>query len=335
MPVSARFAKRVGAAAWWAMLAAAALGATDVTAMPSAQAGGLQSGADPRHLPPVPFSDPTSTCSAQWGLGDGSFRSPLSTPGQLRAVCAAEAARGNLDAATIYGQLVLFGVGGPPSGSGFALLSRAAADGQPVAQRLVGQLYLEGQRVPADVPAARMWLGRAADAGDGVAASALGSLDFTGEGAPKDPASAYRLFARAATNGDPHGAANAGRMLLSGAPGVPRDAQGAVAWFIKGTSSGDADCQFLLGLSLLQGAGVARDDKKAFGWLAAAARQGARRRVAQARAGGSCWPPGLGSLRSGGAGCGAARARFPDRSRAGARRFADAEPDGQRSGSRR
>ncbi|MGN6652167.1 SEL1-like repeat protein [Trinickia sp.] len=236
-------------------------------------AGNLAAGGPPLR---IPFSDSTSPCDEQWGGPGGAFRSPWLTPANMRSVCAAEAAKGNLDAQVVYGQLVLYGFAGVPDEAGFAMLRSAAVNGHAIAQRIVGQLYQSGNRVPRDRLAGRWWLNRAAASGDGVAADALGMLDYTGDGGPPDLDAAYRRFVQAATHDDARGATNAGRMLAAGWSGTPKNPRGAAAWYIRGAVQGDADGQFLLGRALLLGEGVTQDEVKAFGWLSAAVRQNQR-----------------------------------------------------------
>ena len=147
-----------------------------------------------------------------------------------------------------------------------------SAPTRPAIEQYTGVLYdaLDAGTLDA---AARRWLALAADNGDGAAADTLGLMDYNGEGGAVDPASAYAEFVRAAGHGDPHGATNAGRLLISGRPGVSRDVQGGVTWFMQGAAHGDPDGEFLLGTSLLRGWGVAQDTHNAACWLNAAVAQ--------------------------------------------------------------
>lgn len=271
---------RIASGVSHAIAAVAAMASLAAQAVPSGRYGAPEGAGVFAAAPSIPFSDSTSLCSLQWGGPNGGFRSPLQTPEQWRSVCAAEAARGNLDAQTLYGQLVLYGFAGVPSDSGLAILRAAAINGQRVAQRIVGSLYERGDRVPRDLAAARLWLNRGAALGDGVAADMLGMLDYTGDGGKPDFDAAYREFVQAATHDDARGAANAGRMLAAGWPGTPKDPAGAAAWFIRGAVHGDADAQYLLGRVLLFGTGVEKDETKASGWFRAAAAQHQREAIA-------------------------------------------------------
>src|ERR1700722_5657883 len=64
------------------------------------------------------------------------------------------------------------------------LFARAARYGLREAQRRVGECYLAGQGVPANLTEALRWLNRAAQAGDAAAQTQLASLALQGARAP-------------------------------------------------------------------------------------------------------------------------------------------------------
>ncbi|PMS09927.1 sel1 repeat family protein [Trinickia caryophylli] len=222
----------------------------------------------------APFSDATTPCVLQFTANRHFAASPFSTPAQSLAACRTEADTGNFDARVVYGQLLLFGYAGRASDTGLGIIEDAAAEGSPVAERLLGALYHDGNRVPRDYDAARRWFARAAARADGASANALGMMNYNGEGGPVDFAAAYAAFAEAASDGDARGATNAGRILLAGRPGVAQDIRGSIGWLALGASRHDPDAQWLLGLSLLRGTGIERDVKNAAGWIDAAAGRG-------------------------------------------------------------
>ncbi len=75
----------------------------------------------------------------------------------------------------------------PERGSGIAAVRRIAAaahDGSPAAQTRLGQCYLRGDGVPANLAEARHWLERAAEAGDAKAQTELAALALNGIAGP-------------------------------------------------------------------------------------------------------------------------------------------------------
>lgn len=97
----------------------------------------------------------------------------------------------------------------------------AAAGGDPVAQNVMGLLYLEGKVVPRDAGVAIGWFTKSAAQG----------------------------FAKASTN--------LGRLYLDGAL-VPKDEQRALSYFQDGVRAGDAAARYLLGKMYEDGTAVER-----------------------------------------------------------------------------
>src|SRR4051812_44493118 len=79
---------------------------------------------------------------------------------------------------------------------GFWTLARA---GSPAAQFNLGQLYRQGQGIPADLSQARYWYAAAAAQGYAYAQYNLGTMYEFGHGATADPVEATRWYRRAAT----------------------------------------------------------------------------------------------------------------------------------------
>ena len=131
-------------------------------------------------------------------------------------------------------------------------LLTAAEQGYGGAQATLGLLYLGGEGVEKDAPAAARWLCAAAGRGSGEALAAI-----TG----------------AAEAGDPGLQNTLGLMHLHGY-GVPRNTAMAVRWVDAAATRGHPDGQYNLALLYAEGRGVARNDSAAVAWLEMAARAG-------------------------------------------------------------
>lgn len=88
------------------------------------------------------------------------------------------------------------------------LLKPQAEAGQIDAQIMLGQMYLKGQGVPADVAAGIAWIRKAADQGSPIAAYDLGLFSANGIGAPQDIHAAATWYRKAAHQGFPDAAFN-------------------------------------------------------------------------------------------------------------------------------
>ena len=80
----------------------------------------------------------------------------------------------------------------------FGLLINAASQGNPEAQRLVGEMYFEGKGVSKDIAKSLVWSKASADRGDRLAQYTMGYFNENGIGAPTSAANAlsyYRLSA--------------------------------------------------------------------------------------------------------------------------------------------
>jgi TPR repeat protein len=227
----------------------------------------------PAGVPLMAIEDRTTPCALAFDYRFWSA-SPLDKSQDELTRCRDEAARGNLTARALYGQMMTYGYGGQrDTQRGVAILESAALEGSLLAHRILGNVYRDGTAVPQDYTAARKWFESAAAQGDAVSADVLGAMSANGEGQPVDNTAAYRYFVQAADAGSANGAANAAQFAAFGR-GVPRDPAVAAAWMIRGATGGDASAQFLLGFALLRGEGVPRDPANGIGWLRAAMRQG-------------------------------------------------------------
>ncbi len=147
------------------------------------------------------------------------------------------ASSGNATAQRALGEVLLRRSEAAKNTEALNWLKRAALQGEPLAQRGLGKLYLAGNApVARDYFAARQWFNAAARAGDGGAAYYLGVMDRNGYGAPQD-------FAR------------------------------ALVWLNIAAQQDVVEAMFLLGNAYAAGEGVAQDRAIAMQWYQQAADQ--------------------------------------------------------------
>lgn len=109
--------------------------------------------------------------------------------------------------------------------------------------------------------------------GDPAAERNLGQLYRRGLGVPQDFATAAKWYRRAAYKGLPGAQVNLAMAYFRG-QGVSENAKEAARWFQAAAHQGHAIAQYNLGLMYARGMGVAKDDGRALGWLNLAAKSG-------------------------------------------------------------
>lgn len=167
-------------------------------------------------------------------------------------------------------------------------LVSAAEQDHAGAQTSLGLLYLGGEGVERDAPAAARWLCAAAGRGSGEALAAitaaaeagdpglqntLGLMHLHGYGVPRNTAVAVRWVDAAATVGHPDGQYHLA-LLYGEGRGVARNDSAVVVWLEAAARAGHAGARNALGLRRLNGNGVAQDSDAAIRWFRAAAEQG-------------------------------------------------------------
>jgi TPR repeat protein len=135
----------------------------------------------------------------------------------------------------------------------FQLWLRAAEQGQPGAQRMVGQFYLRGIGTPISQAEGRRWLAAASRQGDAGAMVLLGGLLLR---QADDLALAAELFRRAAARGNIDAHYNLGECLRLGL-GVPRDDAKAERLYAAAAQHGHVLAQQALGVLKARSAGAA------------------------------------------------------------------------------
>lgn len=145
--------------------------------------------------------------------------------------------------------------------------------GSPVAKYWIGNIYCAGRGVPKNQTEGVKWYTRAAEEGDALAQKALGVCYHLGYGVQKDLKKAVFWFRKAAEQGF----ANAQNLLgvyYEKGYAVQQDLEKAVFWFRKAAEQGYANAQNRLGFCYYQGNGVQKDLEKAVFWWQKAAEQG-------------------------------------------------------------
>ena len=152
-------------------------------------------------------------------------------------------------------------------------LSAFATRHDAKAELLVGLAYLNGSNVAKDETAAAIWLKRAADQGQPVAQYMLGKLNQYGLGVPKDAAQALRWYDAAAVQGNRKAMHQLAIAYAQGL-GTPKNASEAARWFSRAAGTGYVDSQFNLAVLYERGEGVPQSLLEAFKWYEIAAAQG-------------------------------------------------------------
>lgn len=149
---------------------------------------------------------------------------------------------------------------------------KLAESGDAQAQLEIGNCYLHGDGVPADVAEAMRWWRLAADQGNANAQLNLG-VTLLSRGGSEGTAEAVKWITRAAEAGDETAQRNLGLMYLMG-NGVPKHARNAAVWMHRAAAKGDATAQYNLGIMFENGEGTAVDRQEARRWYERAARNG-------------------------------------------------------------
>lgn len=118
-----------------------------------------------------------------------------------------------------------------------AAFTKAATDGNPVAQAYLAYQFYTGHGTHQDEAAARDWYQRAAKQGFAEAQLRLGLLVLVGRGGPADPAVAAQWFSLAAKQGNGLAAAQVGFLHMVGL-GFKANPATARQWFTQARQDG-------------------------------------------------------------------------------------------------
>jgi AcrR family transcriptional regulator len=166
--------------------------------------------------------------------GAGTIHRQVAQKGLPRMIALAD--NGNAGAETLLALAYLRGAGVASDDAAALRWSHAAAaQGQPVAQYVLGTLYLDGKH---DAEAVR-WFTAAAAQGNIKAMHNLAIAYAQGQGVAQDPAQAVTWFVRAAQEGYHDSEFDLAVMYERGM-GVPQDATAALKWYLIAAGRGDA-----------------------------------------------------------------------------------------------
>lgn len=144
---------------------------------------------------------------------------------------------------------------------------KAAEEGDPRGQYLLGMAYLQGDGIAQDYKEAAEWLSRAAEQDLPKAQFQLGILLLQGNGVTQDYEEAAKWFLKAAEQNLPDAQFSLGLMHLQG-DGVSQSYGESARWFRKAAEQGDPSAQCMLGGLYIEGYGVIQDYTEAYKWLA-------------------------------------------------------------------
>lgn len=151
-----------------------------------------------------------------------------------------------------------------------------ARTGNPDAETILGNLYLNGQGVSQNYVKADYWYKKAAAQGDAIAETTLGHIyDLSGVWVKANYIKAVYWFRKAAAQGNAEAEFRLGSNYLAGL-GVKTNDTKAAAWWRKAAAQGYSTAEYYLGALYLTGKGVSQNNKKAAFWYRKAAEQGNR-----------------------------------------------------------
>lgn len=157
----------------------------------------------------------------------------------------------------------------------FVFAGRAAGQGHPGAQNLLGMLYVDGisPDVVPDPTTGMRWYIRASEQGEAAAIYNIATLFERGVAIDESPAQAFRWYLRAAEYGSISAANIVGLFYEQGVIGEGPDATKAAEWYARAATQGHPFAQYNVGRCHVEGLGVPTDPSKALGYFERAAQQ--------------------------------------------------------------
>ncbi len=154
------------------------------------------------------------------------------------------------------------------------LIANSAQRGSAGAQVLFAGIYNDGTGgYPQDARLSAYWFEQAAEQGNAYAQKMLGDLYEQGNGVQKNLTLAADWREKAANRGNIQAQLKLGKMYLYGT-GVARDPTKAAHWLNRAAIEGDSEAQYLYAKMFQTGYGVAQNKESADNWLAKSAAQG-------------------------------------------------------------
>ncbi|EEZ33937.1 peptidoglycan-binding domain 1 protein [Brucella sp. 83/13] len=160
-----------------------------------------------------------------------------------------------------------------PEEAGPAALREAAAKGDMRALFEIGNRYMEGRGVAANVKEAAKWYQLAADHGFAPAQYRIGSFNEKGLGMARNLEKAKNWYQLAADQGNASAMHNLAVLFATGTNGTPDNAA-AVRWFTEAAELGVKDSQYNLGILAAKGLGMPVNLEESYKWFALAANAG-------------------------------------------------------------
>ncbi|UWF61065.1 peptidoglycan-binding protein [Brucella sp. 2716] len=160
-----------------------------------------------------------------------------------------------------------------PEEAGPAALREAAAKGDMRALFEIGNRYMEGRGVAANVKEAAKWYQLAADQGFAPAQYRIGSFNEKGLGMARNLEKAKNWYQLAADQGNASAMHNLAVLFATGTNGTPDNAA-AVRWFTEAAELGVKDSQYNLGILAAKGLGMPVNLEESYKWFALAANAG-------------------------------------------------------------
>jgi len=155
----------------------------------------------------------------------------------------------------------------------FKKYKKIAKQDNPVAQQLLGSLYMNGQGVKKDITKAIYWFQKAVEEDEEIAQYYLGIMYLKGVGIEQDLSKPAHWIHKSAEQGDALAQYQLGNMYLKGA-GVEQKHFMAALWFRKAAEQRVSVAQLQLGKMYATGKGVAENNDEALYWYKKAANQG-------------------------------------------------------------
>ena len=160
-----------------------------------------------------------------------------------------------------------------PVEAGPAALREAAMTGDARALFEIGNRYMEGRGVQADLAEAAKWYEQSATKGFAPALYRMGNFNEKGLGMPRNLTKAIDWYQQAAKQGNASAMHNLAVLFASGANGSPDNAS-AVRWFTDAAELGVKDSQYNLGILAAKGLGMQVNLEESYKWFALAAKAG-------------------------------------------------------------
>lgn len=150
-----------------------------------------------------------------------------------------------------------------------------AEDGNVLAQRTLGMIYLSGYGTFRTEVQAEKWIRKAALAGDAQAQFTLGTMYLHGVGVTKIEKTAAEWILKAAEQRHLEAQETIAYMYLVG-QGVPQRDDLALHWYKRAADAGYPKAQYNLGILYHKGQAVPRNESQALYWIRRAAANGSK-----------------------------------------------------------